>query len=40
MRKVNAFLLTVGFIFLLEDCTAWGKKKEAKHAWSFNQVVG
>jgi hypothetical protein len=28
--RVNAFLLIVGFIFLLEDCTAWGQKEGGK----------
>jgi Domain of Unknown Function (DUF1080) len=30
MKKAYASLLTVGFIFLLEDCTAWGQKEGGK----------
>jgi Domain of Unknown Function (DUF1080) len=30
MKKAYAFLLTIGFIFLLEDCTAWGQTEGGK----------
>ena len=36
MRKVNAFLLTIGFIFLFDDRTAWGQKEGGKEHMSFN----
>jgi Domain of Unknown Function (DUF1080) len=30
MKKAYTFLLTIGLIFLLEDCTAWGQKEGGK----------
>ena len=39
MRKVNAFLLTIGFIFLFHGRTAWGQKEGGKER-SELQLIG